>query len=144
MINIEIWSDFVCPFCYIGKRELDNAIEKTGLKEHVNVKYNAFELSPNGPTEPTLSVLDELSKKYGRSKEEVQQMTGQTVERAKTLGLEYNYDNLMSQDTLKAHRVAKLAEEEGKDKEFQERAFYGVFTENVFLPDTDRKSTRLN
>ena len=138
MIKVEIWSDFVCPFCYIGKRELDNAIKEKGVEEQVELTFKSFELSPNGPTEPTTAVLENLSKKSGRSLEEMKDITQPMIERAAGLGLDYNYDNLKAQDTLKAHRLSKYAEAEGKMQEFQERLFHGVFTENVFLPDTEQ------
>lgn len=138
MIKVDIWSDFVCPFCYIGKRELDNAIKEKGVEEQVELTFKSFELSPNGPTEPTTAVLENLSKKSGRSLEEMKDITQPMIERAAGLGLDYNYDNLKAQDTLKAHRLSKYAEAEGKMQEFQERLFHGVFTENVFLPDTEQ------
>ena len=138
MIKVDIWSDFVCPFCYIGKRELDNAIKEKWVEEQVELTFKSFELSPNGPTEPTTAVLENLSKKSGRSLEEMKDITQPMIERAAGLGLDYNYDNLKAQDTLKAHRLSKYAEAEGKMQEFQERLFHGVFTENVFLPDTEQ------
>lgn len=138
MIKIEAWTDYVCQFCYIAKRELENAIEATGLKDQIEITYKAYELVPNAATEPTTKMLDGLSKHTGQPVEQVRQMVDGTIQRAKTLGLDYRYDNMMWQSTLDAHRVAKYAQKMGKGKEYQERIFYAVFTENKFLPDHEQ------
>ena len=57
MIKIQAWTDYVCQFCYIAKRELENALEETGLKDQVEITYKAYELIPNGATEPTTKML---------------------------------------------------------------------------------------
>lgn len=137
MIEVEIWSDFICPFCYIGKREFERALEATGLKDQTNITYNAFELHADGPLEPNQTVLESMSEKYGQPVSAMKQNMTALTERAAGLGLEYHFDRLLSQDTLKAHRVAKYADTQGKGAEFQEAALHGVFTDNVFLPDTD-------
>ena len=82
--------------------------------------------------------LDGLARHIGQPVNQVRQMVQGTIDRAKTLDLDYRYDNMMWQSTLKAHRVAKFAQEVGKGTEYQERIFYAVFTENKFLPDTEQ------
>ena len=138
LIKIEAWTDYVCQFCYIAKRELENALNETGLKEQVEITYKAYELIPNGATEPTTKMLEGLSKHTGMPESQVRQMVQGTIERAKGLGLDYRYDNMMWQSTLNAHRVAKYAQEVSKGVEYQERIFYAVFTENKFLPDNEQ------
>src|SRR5690606_22775585 len=120
----------VCQFCYIAKRELENALEATGLKDKVEITYKAYELVPDAPTTPTITTLEGLSKRMGQPVSRVREMVNGTIRRAKGLGLEYRYDNMMWQSTLNAHRVAKYAQEVGKGTEYQERIFYAVFTEN--------------
>ncbi|MDW0118577.1 DsbA family oxidoreductase [Sporosarcina thermotolerans] len=138
MIKIKAWTDYVCQFCYIAKRELENAIKESGLEDQVEIEYKAYELVPDAPSKPTITTIEGLSHRTGKSKEEVRDMLQGTIERAKGLGLEYNYDNMMWQKTLNAHRVAKFAHEVGKEREYQERIFHAVFTENKFLPDNEQ------
>lgn len=135
MMKIDIWSDYVCQYCYIGKRELEAALQQTGLSELVDIEYHAFELSPDAPQEPTLHIFDFLQKLSGKSREEVKQMMADTAERAKLVGLQYNFEDLYHQHTLDAHRIAQFAKSVGLGKELQERLFYAVHTENAFLSD---------
>lgn len=136
-LQIDIWTDYVCQFCYIGKREIENAIKKAGMEQLVDVNYRAYQLVPDAPTLPGTHFFDFASHRMGMSIEKAKEMVAGTSARAESLGLVYNYDNLMHQSTLKAHRVAKLAKEEGLAKPFQERLFYGLFTENAFLGETE-------
>lgn len=138
MIKMEAWTDYVCQFCYIAKRELENALEATGLKDQVQITYKAYELVPDAPTTPTITTLEGLSKRIGQPVSKIREMVESTTQRAKKLGLDYRYDNMMWQSTLNAHRVGKYAQEVGKAMEYQERIFYAVFTENKFLPDNEQ------
>lgn len=138
MLKIDIWSDYVCPFCYIGKRELESALDKLGLKEQVEMNFKAFELTPNGATEPNKSMLEDLSEQKGQPLEAIKQMVQGVIDRAKSIGLDYKFDNMMAQSTLDAHRVGKYAGEVGKKIDYHERIFHAVFTENKFLPDHDQ------
>ena len=83
MIKIETWTDYVCQFCYIAKRELENALNETGLKDQVEITYKAYELIPNGATKPTIKMLDGLSKHTGMPDAQVRQMVQGTIDRAK-------------------------------------------------------------
>lgn len=138
MIKIEAWTDYVCQFCYIAKRELEHALEATGLGDQVEITYKAYELVPDGATSPTTTMLEGLSKRIGQPVSKVREMVESTIQRAKSLGLDYRYDNMMWQSTLNAHRVGKYAQEMGKGMEYQERVFFAVFTENKFLPDNEQ------
>ncbi|GAB2541476.1 DsbA family protein [Gracilibacillus alcaliphilus] len=82
MIKIEAWTDYVCQFCYIAKRELENTLEATGLKSHVEITYKAYELVPDGPTTPTITTLEALSKRTGQPAAQVHQMVESTTQRA--------------------------------------------------------------
>lgn len=138
MLQIDIWSDYVCPFCYIGKRELENAIIETGLKDQVKVAFRAFELNPDSPTEPIIGMLEDLSERKGQPLANIKQMVQNIVDRAKRIGLDYHFDNLMAQNTRSAHRLAKYAKEVGKAADYNERIFHAVFTESKFLPDANQ------
>ncbi|MBO0602102.1 DsbA family oxidoreductase [Sporosarcina sp. E16_3] len=139
-MKIEIWSDYVCPFCYIGKRRLEEALEQTGLGEKAEVVFKAFELDPNSPAVSDTLIKDSLAKKYGMSVEEAKKMTDNVVDQAKTVGLNYNFDVMTPANTFNAHRLAKLAEQEGFDKTVSESLLKAYFidgekigTEDVLL-----------
>src|SRR6185312_880891 len=126
-MKIEVWSDYVCPFCYIGKRRLEEALAETGLEDKAEIVFKAFELDPNTPKTSTQSVYENLAEKYGMSIDEAKKMTANVVEQAKTVGLNYNFDEMTSTNTFDAHRIAKLAEQEGVDKTVSERLLQAYF-----------------
>jgi len=111
-MKIEIWSDYVCPFCYIGKRRLEEALEVTGLTDKVDVVFKAYELDPNSPRSSEMTMHEALSKKYNMSLEEAVNMTNNISEQAKTVGLDYDFENMKPGNTFDAHRLVKLAETE--------------------------------
>ena len=137
MIKIDIWTDFVCEYCYIGKKELQRAIEKLNLNTQVEVQYKAFELMPDAQVQPKQKMVEVMSQMIGKPVPIIEEMLKGPVERAESLGITIRYDNLFAQNTNKAHRVAKYAAELGKANEYTEALFYSIFTENKFLADTD-------
>ena len=128
-MKIEVWSDYVCPFCYIGKRRLEEAIESTGLGDKVEVVFKAYELDPNSPKTSEKTMTEVLAEKYNSSLEEAKNMTGNVVEQAKTVGLSYDFENLRPANTFDAHRLAKLAEQEGLGDEIAEQLLKSYFVE---------------
>lgn len=126
-MKIEIWSDYVCPFCYIGKRRLEEALEQTGLGEKAEVVFKAYELDPNSPAVSDTLMTEVLAKKYGMSVEEAKKMTDNVVDQAKSVGLNYNFDVMTPANTFNAHRLAKLAEQEGFDKTVSESLLKAYF-----------------
>lgn len=136
-LKIEVWSDYVCPFCYIGKKQLELALKETGYDEAIEVEYKSYLLDPTTPVDAAGSVYDDLQKKYRISLEEVKNMTANVAARAKEVGLDYNFDNMKSANTVKAHRLAKWAETEGKGKEFTERVLKAYFLEGAAIGQTD-------
>lgn len=135
MFNVEIFSDFVCPFCYIGKKELTDAAEELGIEDQLNVSYSSYELNPQAPTAKTQTYIEFLANARNISEDEVKEEMKALIERAESIGLPYNIENLYNQNTLKAHRLAKLAKEEGLEEVYQNRLFQAVFEENEFLSD---------
>jgi predicted DsbA family dithiol-disulfide isomerase len=137
MIKIDIWTDFVCEYCYIGKKELQRAIEKLNLDTQIEMHYKAFELMPDAPVEREQKMVEAMTQIIGKPLEVIQEMLKGPIERAESLGITIRYDDLFAQNTNKAHRVAKYAAELGKANEYTEALFYSIFTENKFLADTD-------
>ncbi len=137
-MKIEIWSDYVCPFCYIGKRRLEEALEETGLGDKAEVVFKAYELDPNSPESIRYNQCKKcLAKKYGMSVEEAKKMTDNVVEQAKTVGLNYNFDNMTPANTFDAHRLAKLAEQEGVDKTVSESLLKAYFIDGEKIGTED-------
>lgn len=128
-MKIEVWSDYVCPFCYIGKRRLEEALESSGLGDKVEVVFKAYELDPNSPKTSDKTMTEVLAKKYNTSIEEAKKMTGNVVEQAKTVDLAYDFENLRPANTFDAHRLTKLAEEEGLGAEAAEKLLEAYFVE---------------
>ncbi|MGA3600704.1 DsbA family oxidoreductase [Lysinibacillus agricola] len=112
-MKIEIWSDYVCPFCYIGKKQLEQAIQDTGFAGQVELVYKSYQLDPTTPEDTNLSTYEYLANKYGMTLEKAKEMAQGVAARAKEVGLDYNFDKLMEENTLKAHRLVKWAEQQG-------------------------------
>ena len=132
---IEVWSDFTCPFCYIGKRQLELALEQFNHRTDVEIIFKSFELDPNAKRNVDYNVNEMLSKKYGITLEQVQSNNQSVTERASTLGLEYHLDTMKLTNTFDAHRLTKMAAQYGKKMEMAERLFKANFTESKHLGD---------
>ncbi|MBO1512067.1 DsbA family oxidoreductase [Metabacillus bambusae] len=133
---IEIWSDIVCPYCYIGKRRLEEALAKFQHKEEVKIEYRSFELNPDAKVHYDEDNVELLSKKYGTSKEQIKAMNLQLTEQAKEIGLTYHLDKIKATNTLNAHRLIQLAKQYGKENEMVERLFKAYFTEVRHVGET--------
>lgn len=134
-MKIEIWSDYACPYCYIGERQLEKALESLSGKENIDISYKAFELDPSASYEVTTNTKDRVAKKYGYTSEQAQQMIDNVTRYAKSVGLDYNYDTVPYTNTFDAHRIAKYAETKGKVLEMSEKLFHAYFTENKEMSD---------
>lgn len=129
-MKIEVWSDYVCPFCYIGKRELERALASTGFAAQAEVVFKAYQLDPQAPAHSDETIEQALAKKYSATAEAMKQQTAGIAQRAKEVGLDYNFDDMHPANTFKAHRLAKYAETVGKEKEMTERLLRAYFVEN--------------
>lgn len=134
-MKIEIWSDVVCPWCYIGKRRLERALE--GHADAVEIVWRSFELDPSAPKEP-LDKLDEaLAEKYGTSVDEARAMMDGMARTAAEEGLELNFDRAQRGNTLDAHRLLHFAASLGFQSEMKERLFRGYMTEGRAISDRE-------
>ncbi|HJH10701.1 MAG TPA: DsbA family oxidoreductase [Metalysinibacillus jejuensis] len=119
-MKIEVWSDYVCPFCYIGKKQLEDAIRAKNLEDDVEVVFKSYMLDPTTPTDSEVAVVDSLSRKYQVTPDKAQGMIDGIVARANEVGLAYDFSELKEENTLKAHRLVKFAETKGKANELNE------------------------
>ncbi|OCA87122.1 DsbA family oxidoreductase [Pseudobacillus wudalianchiensis] len=136
-MEISIWSDFVCPFCYIGKRRLEEALDKFPYKEKVTIRFKSFELAPDAPKETSKTIHEALAEKYGMSIQQAKAANANVAEQAKTVGLTFNFENMKPANTLDAHRLAKFAVEKGKGAELTERLLKAYFTDSLPISDAD-------
>ena len=132
---IEVWSDVVCPWCFIGKRRLEKAIAKLSDPSVVNVKHRAFQLQPDVTT--TVKTSDYLSSKYRISAAEVEAMQANVCSIADGEGLCYDLKNTLTGNTKDAHRLILWAESIGKHQELLEALYSAYFekSEPVFSLD---------
>lgn len=126
MININIFSDFACPWCYIGEKRLEDAITKLGMNGDINIYYHAFELDPNAPLDSKLTSAERIAKKYSMPLEKAQKKVAQIDEVGKELGLDFNYSGAIPTNTFDAHRLMKLAEH-SYDNETVQKVNKGLF-----------------
>ncbi|WP_248924170.1 DsbA family oxidoreductase [Paenibacillus hamazuiensis] len=136
-MNVEIWSDFVCPFCYIGKRRFEEALQQFSGKSEVNIVFRSFELDPDAPRDAGHDVHDMLAAKYGMSREQAKAMNANVDEQARSVGLTYHTDTRVLTNTLDAHRLTHFAARHGKGSEMAERLFRAHFTESKHIGDHD-------
>ncbi|MBQ0138166.1 MAG: DsbA family oxidoreductase [Kurthia sp.] len=136
-MKIEVWSDYACPFCYIGKKELEKAIESTGFQGKIDVAFKAYQLDPGAPAEVEGTIYSSLAKKFGSSEEQAKAQTAGIIARAKEVGLNYDFEAMKLGNTFKAHRLAKFAGSVGKEKEMNERLLKAYFEEGAQLGNVD-------
>jgi predicted DsbA family dithiol-disulfide isomerase len=134
-MKVEIWSDFVCPFCYIGKRRFEAALERFSNKNNVEVVYRSFELDPNAPRNVDYDVHEMLASKYGMSREKAKAMNDDMTRQAQSVGLTYHFDTAVVTNTFDAHRLAHFAGRYGKAQEMTERLLKAYFTDSRHIGD---------
>ncbi|MFD0958984.1 DsbA family oxidoreductase [Paenibacillus chungangensis] len=137
-MKIEIWSDYVCPFCYIGKRNLETALEQFPYREQIEVKYMSFELDPAADTQAGASTHEMLVRKYGMSLEQVKGMTANVTAQAAAVGLAYRLDDTTVQNTFDAHRLSQYAATQGAGAKVAERLFKTYFIDADNIGDSKR------
>jgi predicted DsbA family dithiol-disulfide isomerase len=136
-MQITIWSDFVCPFCYIGATHLEQALENFEHADEVEIEYKSFQLEPGATYEPDKTYLEAMVDRKNTSEEQIQQLIDQLDEMATNAGLEYNFDDMKLTDTFPAHRVFQYAKEEGKGIEYFNKLYEAYFTNGELISDPD-------
>lgn len=130
-MKIEIWSDFACPFCYIGKRHLEQALKQ--FNENVEITFRSFELDPHANGEPEGNVQQRLARKYQKTPEQALEMIRYVEQVGQKAGLDLRYETTQYTRTFEAHRLAKFAESKGLGLDMVEKIFHFYFTENGVL-----------
>jgi predicted DsbA family dithiol-disulfide isomerase len=136
-LTVEIWSDVVCPWCYIGKRRFEAALARFPHAGEVEVTFRSFELDPSAPAESEGSGPERLAAKYGVTVDEARAMNARVTEAAAGEGLDYDLESTRSGNTFDAHRLLHLAAAHGVQAEAKERLMQAYFTEGEPISDPD-------
>ena len=136
-MQVDIWSDVVCPWCYIGKRRFETALARFEHRDEVQVVFHSFELDPYATPSPAGSIPDRLARKYGISREQAVQQNERLTRMAAAEGLEFRFDRAQPGNSFAAHRLLHFAREHGKQAEMKERLFRAYFTEGEAIGDRE-------
>jgi predicted DsbA family dithiol-disulfide isomerase len=136
-MHVEIWSDIACPWCYVGKRRFEAALESYEHRDEVQVTWRSFELDPHAPHEIDVDATTHLAQKYGTTREEAEGMHARMTETAAGEGLEFRFDKARRGNTFDAHRVSHLAAAHGLQEEMTERIMRAYLTEGELISDHD-------
>ena len=136
-MNIEIWSDVVCPWCYIGKRRFEAALAQFAHRDQVAIVWRSFELDPHAPRTSSESLNEVLAKKLGVSPARAAAMNAQVTALAAEEGLDYHLDQARHGNTFDAHRLIHLAQTHGLQAIAKERLLQAYFTEGRAISDPD-------
>lgn len=129
MIEVEIWSDFACPFCYIGKRQFEMALEQFPKKDQVQVTFRSFELDPEAAKSQKISIYEVLAKKYGRDIEWAKKANQNVIQMGAQCGIQFEIEKIIPTNSFDAHRLNHLATENGLQDQMQEALFQTYFTD---------------
>lgn len=138
-LRIDIWSDIACPWCYVGKRRLEQALARFSHRDHVEVVWRAFELDPSAPRvrDPSQSYAERLARKYGTTPAQAQAMIDRMVDTAAGDDLALRFDHIRQGNTFDAHRLLHLAHERGVQDALKERLLRAYLTEGQAIGEPD-------
>lgn len=134
-MKVEIWSDIMCPFCYIGKRRFEKALDQFEYADEVDVIWRSFQLNPDMKTDPDANINEYLSDAKGWSLQQARQMNQRVTDMAAEEGLEYNMDQAVVANSFDAHRFIQFAKDQNKADEAEEALFRAYFTKGQNIAD---------
>lgn len=141
-LRIDVWSDVVCPWCYVGLTYLDRALAEFEHADKIDVVLHSYELDPGAPVRDEEPLVNRLARKYGTSIEQIEANQARIRRMGEEVGIEFNFDLTKRGNTIDAHRLLHLAHEHGLQRELKESLFRAYFTrgEVVGEHDTLRKA----
>lgn len=134
-MRVDIWSDVVCPFCYIGKKRLEHVAEQAGIE--LDIHWHSFELDPDAPAKHETSNTERLAKKYGRSFADMEEMERNVAAMAATEGIDFQWQKANSGNSFNAHRIIHLAQSKGLGNEAEEAFFHAYMTEGLAIGERE-------
>lgn len=136
-MKIEIWSDVMCPFCYIGKHNFEQALEKLPFKNEIEVEWKSFQLDPTLDGEKPQSTIEYFKEKKGFPAEQASQMINQVAGMGKASGIDFNFEKALIINTFAAHKLLHLAKKHGKSSEMEEALFKAHFMDGKNVGDQE-------
>ncbi|MGG5207625.1 DsbA family oxidoreductase [Chryseobacterium sp. MIQD13] len=136
-MKIEIWSDIMCPFCYIGKNNFEQALEKLPFKNEIEVEWKSFQLDSSLDTAKTQNTIEYFKEKKGFPEAQAAQMIGQVAQMGKGAGIDFNFEKALIINTFTAHKLLHLAKKYGKSDEMEESLFKAHFIDGKNVGDID-------
>lgn len=136
-MKIEVWSDVVCPFCYIGKTHFDEALAQFAEKENIEFVWKSFQLNPNLKTNLDQNLYEHLSESKGIPVEQAKGMGSHAAQMGKSAGLDLKFDECVVANSFNAHRLIHFAKANGKQQEMKSRLFKAYFTEGKNIDDAE-------
>jgi predicted DsbA family dithiol-disulfide isomerase len=136
-LSIEVWSDVVCPWCYVGKRRIEKALAQFDHRDEVELRWRSFELDPHAPPQREHSSAEHLASKYGMTVEQAEGTNSQMTALAASEGLEYHLDRTRGGNSFAAHRLIQRGLEDDLQDAMKERLMRAYFTEGEAIGDRD-------
>ncbi|PIF45860.1 putative DsbA family dithiol-disulfide isomerase [Chryseobacterium sp. 52] len=136
-MKIEIWSDVMCPFCYIGKHNFEQALEKLPFKNEVEVEWKSFQLDPTLDAVQPQNTIQYFKEKKGFPEAQATQMIGQVAQAGKGAGINFDFEKALIINTFAAHKLLHLAKKYGKANEMEEALFKAHFIDGKNVGDMD-------
>jgi len=137
-LEVEIWSDIQCPFCYIGKRQFEQALEAFPQKDRVKITWRSYQLDPSLKAQPGESIYAYLARRKGMTEDQSKKMHDQVARSAASVGLDYQFDKMIVANSHAGHRLIQRAKAEGCGDRAEEVLFHGYFTDGYDLADRDQ------
>jgi len=134
-IQVEIWSDIQCPFCYIGKRQFEAALDQFPDKGRVEVTWRSFQLDPGLKAKPGETIYDYLARRKGMTVDQSKHMHDQVAQSARKVGLDYQFDKMIVSNSHAGHRIIQAAKAKGLGDRAEETLFKAYFTDGKDLGD---------
>lgn len=134
-MKVEVWSDVVCPFCYIGKRKFETALSQFADSSNIEIVWKSYQLQPDMSNDYNKSVYELVSEKYSVPLEQSRASHNKLTQTAKEVGLVYNFDKAKPVNTFKAHQLIQFAKANGKQEEAEETLFRSYFTDGKNIND---------
>lgn len=134
-MRIQVWTDFVCPFCYIGNEKLKRAIQAFEHHDQIEVEFKSYQLDPHARYEEGKTMAESLSETKGMPQEQLKQMTEHLTTAAEEVNLTFRFDIAKNANTFDAHRLYQYAKSIGKGSSYTERVKKAYFTEGEVISD---------
>ena len=136
-ITVDVWSDVMCPFCWMGDRHLELALEEFSHRDDLKITYHSYQLMPDYPENSPLPSAEAVAKQKGMPVEQFKQMNDGVAQRGAEVGLDYNFDQALTVNSRRAHRLSHLAEQQGVQHELMQNLFKAYFTDGKNVEDRE-------